>query len=538
MNKPHDIEPDVWATITSAEAGDSAALRRLIERDRRLARCEYWYTPAIHFAVRRGHLEAVKVLLEADADPEWNGYHCGSLVAMARYRGYEDVSKLLEQARERRGRLAPAEAGPEHPIHTAAKAGDTKRIRELLDGEPGLVNRGAWCGCSPLHRAVLGGAREAVALLLERGADIHAFHGTGPGAAAGWWTQDVQAIDLAVWGGPPGLGPPRANRGQAEIAKLLLERGAACDLTIAAARGDLRRVTQILDENPAAIREAPRNGRRPLSAAVEFGHGDIVRLLLERGADPNWPELGSPTGGSLQRAAGAGNREWVELLLAHVADPNSSVDSGGNATFAAKTPELRALLAARGGKLDPADQLWIADDDEVMRRVMEDPRATERDWGGLFTSACTNGRRDLLARLLRAGFRVPRVVTGCQGYLLDNVEMFGMLLESGMNPDLQNWQGQTLLHLLGGGAQTDENRVKCAALLLDAGASISARDDEYRSTPLGWAARNGVKNMVEFLMGRGAATNLPDDEAWATPLAWAERLGHVEIAERLRRDGA
>jgi len=177
-------------------------------------------------------------------------------------------------------------------------------------------------------------------------------------------------------------------------------------------------------------------------------------------------------------------------------------------------------------------------DDEVMRRLMEDPRATERDWGGLFTSACTNGRRDLLARLLKAGFRVPMVVTGCQGYLLDNVEMFGMLLESGMNPDLQNWQGQTLLHLLGAGAQTDENRVKCAALLLDAGASISARDDEYRSTPLGWAARTGVKNMVEFLLGRGAATNLPDDEAWATPLSWAERLGHVEIAERLRRAGA
>ena len=75
MIKPHDIEPDVWATVTSAEAGHTAALRRLIERDRRLARCEYWYTPAIHFAVRGGHLEAVRVLLKADADPEWHGYH-------------------------------------------------------------------------------------------------------------------------------------------------------------------------------------------------------------------------------------------------------------------------------------------------------------------------------------------------------------------------------------------------------------------------------------------------------------------------------
>jgi len=71
MIRPQDIEPDVWATIASAAAGDGAALRRLIEHDRRLARCEYWYTPAIHFAVRGGHLEAVKVLLEGDADPDY-----------------------------------------------------------------------------------------------------------------------------------------------------------------------------------------------------------------------------------------------------------------------------------------------------------------------------------------------------------------------------------------------------------------------------------------------------------------------------------
>ena len=159
-------------------------------------------------------------------------------------------------------------------------------------------------------------------------------------------------------------------------------------------------------------------------------------------------------------------------------------------------------------------------------------------WGALFTSVCANGRRDLLVQLLMAGFRTPQVVTGCQCYLMDNVEMLGMLLDSGMDPDLQNWQGQTLLHFLGGGAQTEENRVKCAAMLLDAGASISARDDEYRSTPLGWAARGGVRNMVEFLLDRGAGANLPDDEPWATPLAWAQRQGHAGIVGKLRSNGA
>jgi ankyrin repeat protein len=78
----------------------------------------------------------------------------------------------------------------------------------------------------------------------------------------------------------------------------------------------------------------------------------------------------------------------------------------------------------------------------------------------------------------------------------------------------------------------------CAAILLDAGAAISARDEEYRSTPLAWAARNDLPDMVELLLARGAPTDLPDDEAWATPLAWALRRGHARIVELLRARGA
>ncbi len=80
--------------------------------------------------------------------------------------------------------------------------------------------------------------------------------------------------------------------------------------------------------------------------------------------------------------------------------------------------------------------------------------------------------------------------------------------------------------------------VSNAQILLDAGATISAKDEDYRSTPLAWAARHDLPDMVELLLARGAATNLPDDEAWATPLAWANRRGHGHIAEILRAAGA
>ena len=92
---------------------------------------------------------------------------------------------------------------------------------------------------------------------------------------------------------------------------------------------------------PLSIRETRPSGRRPLSAAVDFGHDDVALLLLERGADPNWGEPAAPKGRSLHSAASAGNLRMVELLLAHGADPNAHVDSSADAISLAKTPEIR-----------------------------------------------------------------------------------------------------------------------------------------------------------------------------------------------------
>ena len=520
---------DVWDAICAARAGDAAAIRRLLERDPNLCR----YDEPIHFAVREGHIDVVRVLLDAGADP--NVASGGdSPITVARDRGHESVALLLESVRGRNLRTAPAgDATADHPIHAAVDANDVEAVRAMLDAEPRLVHRGDRKGGTPLHRAAAASAHHVIALLLDRGADIHALHGSGPGDASGYAAVDFQPIDLALfWHG----------RNDIETARLLIESGAVCDLTIAAALGDLTRVTAMLADDPSRIREARPWGKRPLSAAVEIGHDAIARLLLDRGADPNWPEgTAAPRGFALHSAARAGNRAMVELLLNHGADPNGHVDSSGNATWAAKTRELRALLLSRGGTLDCYDLVWLGEDDEVVRRVAADPSAADAGCGGVFTAAATLGKRDLVVRLLNAGARVPPVVTACRSYLLEDPEILSLLLAAGMDPDLPNWQRATPLHDLcgrDGRGRSRPHRVACAIILLDAGATISAKDEEYRSTPLAWAARNDLPDMVDLLLARGAPTNLADDEPWATPLAWAIRRGHSRIVEMLRAAGS
>jgi ankyrin repeat protein len=562
MLRPADIDDITWEVLTAANTGDVAAMRSLLAEDPARSQSGYFYTPPIHFAVREGHTEIVQMLLNAGADSEWNGHYGASLIDLAKERDHEDIVKLLEQARAVRGRTPPAETREDHPIHIAAEAGDVRRVRELLDADPSLVNRGDRAGGTPLHRAAAGSSREVIELLLERGANIHAIHGVGLGASSGFSPDDVQAIDIALWGGFGNRRSPSLSRilvgslrywfwcrwrnnrphpRDAGTARLLLERGATYDLTVAAALGDLDRVKAILDKEPDQIRIARPNGRRALTTAVEFGHDDIARLLLERGADPTWPELNAERGGALHAAARAGNRTLVELLLAHGADPNAHSDSGGNSVFAAKTRELRALLEAHGGTLDPYDLVWMDEDDEVMRRVTADPKSAELGCGGVFTAVVTRGKRDLLKRLLDAGIRVPNVVTGCQSYILEQPDMLRTLLDHGMNPDTCNWQGQTMLHMLcrqdPDGKDAELNRLR-AGMLLDAGANISAREDQFSATPLGWAALNKNIGMLRFLLSRGAPTNLPDDKPWATPLAWATKRGHTEIVRMLRDAGA
>jgi ankyrin repeat protein len=426
-------------------------------------------------------------------------------------------------------RLEPS-ATDDHPIHRAAEAGDLPRVAAFLDAEPSLVHDINRAGGQPLHRAVIGGSREVVALLLDRGADIHAIHGAGQGSAAGYAPQDKQPIDLAIWGGPIQVLPSpwrlcvaivkrylwkgRWGNGHAapcrpQLARDLIARGATSDLTMAAALGDYDGVKAMLDANPERISEDRPDARRPLTAAAEFGRMEIVRLLLERGADPTWPDVDeSSRGAALHAAARASDLPMVQLLLEHGADPNGFVDAAGNAVFAAKTPDIRRLLIEHGGYLDPYDLVFLGEEDEVMRAIAARPDSAYAGCGGIYPAVVTLGKRRLMHRLLDAGVKVNRRAGGCHAYLLERPDMLKVLLErGGLDPDYPTEDGVTLLHELchrDMRGRTLKHRTQCAEILLAAGAQLSPAT-RAGVTPLAWAIRNELTDMVAWLKARGAA---------------------------------
>jgi hypothetical protein len=174
------------------------------------------------------------------------------------------------------------------------------------------------------------------------------------------------------------------------------------------------------------------------------------------------------------------------------------------------------------GKLDEAERLlrdnlqWIHDD--------------EAGWGdGILAGPARDGRHDVIAMLMRLGARVPSVSKWAPYYYFKHEATAAFLLDHGMDANHMNWHRFTLLHHMAAEAEVAKTK-----LLLAHGANIDAIDDEYRSTPLGVAARRGQSSVVELLLEHGADPVLAG-ASWAVPLAWAERKGHSHVAGVLRK---
>jgi len=133
-------------------------------------------------------------------------------------------------------------------------------------------------------------------------------------------------------------------RGEEDRARELA-RGTELDVFEAAALGETARVRQLLDDDPALANAFGADGFHPLGLACFFGHVDSARVLLERGADVNALSQNEHIQTAAIHAAAASGEtgvdsstryELVKLVLEHGADPNLPQAGGFRAIDAAR----------------------------------------------------------------------------------------------------------------------------------------------------------------------------------------------------------
>jgi ankyrin repeat protein len=292
---------DVWDMLCACLAGDLETVKRLVDKDPSIVRSHHAYRTPIYFAVRENQVEVAKFLLEHGANSLSLAVN-DSLLDICRDRGYVELGKLLEAS------LASTQnASPKgEPVAKAIREHNLAQVRSLLDASPELLHAGDGRSNQPIHWAVMTRQIDVIDGLLARGADINAarFDGARPIQLTngdyyhrGW--RDVPED----WPITP-----------AQVLAHLRMRGAYYDICTACHEGDLERVRELLDQDPSLANRVSEyvtyylGSGATLRNAAAKGHIEIVKLLLERGADPNLREEGiAPRGHALYSAAANGH---------------------------------------------------------------------------------------------------------------------------------------------------------------------------------------------------------------------------------------
>ncbi len=267
---------------------------------------------------------------------------------------------------------------------------------------------------------------------------------------------------------------------------------------------DSQRLAELLDRSPELVGLRGTNGNDLLGMAGSNGDVRIVRLLLERGADP---ARGNAHGWTpLHQAAYSGRVDLAEMLLAAGAPADTYARGDGG------TPLVIALFW--GHPVPPAlvDRIGLAP--------------------GNLRVAAGLGRTAMIAALVAPDGTLDPAAGAHRGFYRPH----------GGFPFWQPTDDpqEVLDEALSWAARAD--RAAAITALVERGANLEA--DVYRGTPLAWAAAFGRTDAVRVLLQAGADPSGistfggPTHGEGVTPLHLAAQGGHVDAIELLLDAGA
>ncbi len=307
------------------------------------------------------------------------------------------------------------------------------------------------------------------------------------------------------------------------------------------ARGDLEAVRELIESRPSELekryREPLPHGfyrSTPLMIAAKYGHDDIVRLLLEAGADLNAEGVMNTI--VLNIAVEGDHTDIVRQLLEGNANVYASGRDGNLPLHLANSVEMCKLLLGHKAPLDRVNSMGATPLLSSLLRRRKDVAyyLIEQGSGQDIFTYVASGDADGIRAAIDKDEKVIKKQLRDKKTLLHVSSMAGQretiefLLEKGFDVNASDKRGATALHFA-----PDE---QTADTLIANGADVEARIEKYypQWRPIHLAANEGRADVVEVLLEHGADVHAKTYYGHA-PLHIA---ANPYIADLLRESGA
>jgi ankyrin repeat protein/L-ascorbate metabolism protein UlaG (beta-lactamase superfamily) len=288
---------------------------------------------------------------------------------------------------------------------------------------------------------------------------------------------------------------------------------AAHEIHDAARAGDLATVRALLEADPELLELENENEKTPLHFAAEGGSVEVIRFLLDRGADVNAPNVANET--PLHYATGWCHLEAVRLLLERKADVSIATNEGDTPLHYLRFVGLREVA-----------ELLLENGADINARNNE---------GETFLGMAVNAGRPQLIDL--AFERGAKIEPG-QGMrmLIDaaaagNLALVDRILDNGVEVKAEGESGILLLH-----AAAQAGHSKLADELITKGADIRSLSPKG-GTLLHSAARGDLLDLGKRLIDAKIDVDATDDRD-RTALHVSEDWGNTAFQKQLKEAGA